>query len=116
MALLTGRVFITIGGIRLSSKKGAKLDFGSVKREMVLADHGVAGAKEETVAPGVECTLIHGADTSLAQIQAITASNGSFDTDSGKSYILTGLCCLDALSLADGEVKVKFGAMDCKEV
>lgn len=116
MAQVTGRVFVTVAGKRLSSKSGATLKYSNVKREMVNADHGVAGYKEATEAPGMECTIIHGADTSLAEIQAITTASASFDTDTGKSFVLSGVCCLDALSLADGEVKVTFGAMDCKEV
>lgn len=115
MAQVTGRVFITVAGKRLSSKSGATLKYSNVKREMVSADHGVAGYKEATEAPGMECTIIHNAETSLAEIQAITTASASFDTDTGKSFVLSGVCCLDALSLADGEVKVTFGAMDCKE-
>lgn len=116
MGQVTGRVFITANGKRLSTKSGATLKFGKVKREMVEADHGTAGHKEATASPGVECTIIHDANTSLAEIEAIVAGSGSFDTDTGKSFVLSGMVCLDALSLADGEVKVSFGAMDCKEV
>jgi len=116
MAQVTGRVFITVAGKRLTSKSGATIKFGNVKREMVPADNGVVGYKEATEAPGVECTLIHTADTSLTEIQAIVAASGSFDTDSGKSFVLSGMCCLDALAMADGEVKATFGALDCKEV
>lgn len=116
MGQVTGRVFITANGKRLSTKSGATLKFGDVKREMVPAEHGVAGYKESTEAPGVECTIIHDDNTSLAEIQAITDGSGSFDTDSGKSFVLQGMVCLDALSLSDGEVKVSFGAMNCKEV
>jgi hypothetical protein len=116
MGQVTGRVFITVAGKRLSSKSGATLKFGDKKREMVQADHGTAGWKESTESPGVECTIIHDASTSLTEIQAITDGSGSFDTDTGKSFVLQGMVCLDALSLSDGEVKVSFGAMDCKEV
>jgi len=116
MGQVTGRVFVTVSGKRLASKPGATLKFGTVKREMVTSDNGVAGYKESVEAPGLECTLIHGADTSLTELQAIVAGSASFDTDSGKSFVLSGVVCLDALSLADGEVKIAFGAMDCKEV
>lgn len=116
MAQVTGRVFITVSGKRLASKAGATLKFGAIKREMVSTDSGPVGYKEAVEAPGMECTIIHGSDTSLTELQAITSASASFDTDTGKSFVLSGVVTLDALSLADGEVKISFGALDCKEV
>ena len=116
MSQITGRVFITVNGQRLASKTGATLKFGGVQRNMVTGDSGTLGYTEETVAAGVDCTIAHDAKTSLTMIRAITNASGSFDTDSGRSYVLVGMVCLTALELTTGEVKISFGALDCKEV
>jgi len=116
MAQVTGRVFITIGGKRVASKPGAKLLYGGVTRESVVADSGVVGFRETPIAPGVECEIEHTADVSLAEFQAMTAASISFDTDSGRSYVLSGAWCEGGLELASGAFGLKFGAMDCREV
>lgn len=112
---LTGRVFINVKGKRLRSKEGSTLKFGGVEREGVTADTGVAGYMEKTSIPEVECTIAHGADTSLAEFQAVTAEEVQFVTDTGKSFILRDAWCGGALELSKGEVKLKFQAMSCEE-
>jgi len=116
MAQVTGRVFITVKGKRLASKEGAKLMYGGVSRETVVADSGVVGFSEKTEAPGVECTIAHTRDVKLADYRAMTAETISFDTDTGASYVLSGAWVANALELEKGEVKLMFGALDCKEV
>lgn len=116
MPMVTGRVFITAAGKRLASKEGAKLMLGGVEREAVLADTGVVGYQEKTVAPGVECTIPHTADLSLAEFQAMTDVTLSFDTDTGKSFVLSNAWNSNALEMEKGEIKLNFGALSCKEV
>lgn len=116
MATVTGRVFITVAGKRLASKEGAKLMLGGVERETVLADTGVVGYQEKTVAPGVECTIAHTSDVSLKEIQDMTDVNISFDTDSGKSFALAHCWNAKMIELEKGEVKLTFGALTCTEV
>jgi len=116
MAQVTGRVFITVAGKRLASKEGAKLMYGGVSRETVVADTGVVGFSEKTEAPGVECVIPHTSDVKLADYRAMTAATISFDTDTGASFVLNGAWCGNALELEKGEVKLVFGALDCKEV
>jgi hypothetical protein len=116
MAKVTGRVFVTVGGKRLASKEGAKLMMGGFEREPVIADTGVIGYSEKIAAPGVECTIAHTADTSLEELRNITNASLSFDTDTGKSFVLSGAWCANALELEKGEVKLNFGALECKEV
>ncbi|RJX32337.1 MAG: phage tail protein [Oxalobacter sp.] len=113
---VTGRVFITVKGQRLRSKEGAKLrNFGEVERTGVEADTGVAGYKEATRIPEIECTLIHASDTSLSDLLNIKSENISFDTDTGRSYVLRGAWCTGAFELASGELNVKFQGMKCEE-
>jgi hypothetical protein len=116
MAQVTGRVFITVKGRRLASKEGAKLRYGGVSREKVIVDTGVVGFMEKVEGSGVECTIAHTADVKLADFQAMTAETISFDTDTGASYVLSGAWVENALELEKGEVKLIFGALDCKEV
>lgn len=116
MAQVTGRVYITVAGKRLRSKEGAKLKYSDFSREGVTADTGVAGYKEKTEVPEVECTIIHAADVSLKEIGAIKSATISFDTDTGKSFVLTEAWVMGALELGGGEVSVKFQAMTCDEV
>jgi hypothetical protein len=116
MAQVTGRVFVTVAGKRIASKEGAKLMYGGVTRDTVIADSGVVGFTEKPIAPGVEATIAHAANTSLAEFQAMTAVSISFDTDTGKSYVLSGAWVANAMELEKGEVKLTFGALDCREV
>lgn len=116
MSKVTGRVFVTVAGTRLASKEGAKLIMGGFDREPVIADTGVVGYSEKIVAPGVECTIVHTAETSLEALRNITNASLSFDTDTGKSFVLSGAWCSKAVELEKGEVKLSFGALDCKEV
>lgn len=116
MANVTGKVFITVNGKRLASKAGAKLNFASEEGEMVMAESGPVGARYTPVAPGFECTIIHTDETSMTELGAIRAGAASFDTDSGKSYVLSGVYYLKGNELSGGEVSYTFGALDCREV
>lgn len=116
MATVTGRIFITVGGKRLASKEGAKLSLGGVERETVLADTGVVGFSEKTVAPSVECTVAHTADFSMKEMQEMKDVSISFDTDTGKSFVLSNAWCAKQIELEKGEVKLTFGALNCAEV
>lgn len=116
MSQVTGRVFITVAGQRLASKEGAKLIMGGFDRDPVVADAGVVGYSEKIVPPGVECTIVHTAATSLEALRNITNASLSFDTDTGRSFVLAGAWCAKAVELEKGEVKLSFGGLDCKEV
>lgn len=113
---LTGRAFITMKGKRLRTREGATLKFGGLAREGQTADTGVAGYSEKVVIPRVECTIIHAADVSLKEIADINDETISFDTDTGRSFVLTGSWCADAPELSKGDVKTAFEAIKCEEV
>jgi len=113
---LTGRVFITVKGKRLRSKEGSTLKYSDFSREGVTADTGVAGFTEKTEIPGVECVIAHAADISLAEFQAIKDETVSFDTDTGRSFVLSPAWTAGALELSKGEVKLTLQAMKCEEV
>lgn len=114
---LTGRVFINVPPVgRLGSKEGAKLGFGNPSRTGVTGDTGVLGFTEKTEIPFVECTIAHHGKVSLKALADITEAQISFDTDTGKSYILGGAWCAKSLELDKGEVSLRFEAMSCEEV
>jgi len=115
MAKVMGRAYITTNGKRLNSKEGATLDYGGISRAPVVGDSGVAGSQETITAPQIDCTIIASSDIKLAEIQAIDDATISFDTDDGRSYVITGGFSGPAPKLSkDGIVAVFYG-IDCKE-
>lgn len=119
MAQVTGRVFFKINGRLYNSKEGAKLKFtgpdGVGSREPVLADRGPVGYKDKVEASEVTATIAHTADVSLTDLLAIVDATLTYETDTGRSFILRGAFCQNALELASGEVSVMFGAIGCEE-
>lgn len=112
---VTGRVFVTVGGRRLTSMEGAKLNMGGVKRDTVLADTGVAGYRESTVAPEVECKMAHYAETNLQEIADTVDETVMFETDTGKVYTISEAWLMEPPTLEKGEVALKFAGKTCVE-
>lgn len=113
---VTGRVFVKINGDRQNSKEGAKLDFGGVSRTGVKGDNGVHGFSESTEIPYIECTISHKGDTSLAALQKLTNETITFETDSGKRYVLRNAWTAKSLELSKGEVSLRFEGLTCEEM
>ena len=116
MSQVFGRAFITVAGKRYNTKEGASLKFGGVSREPVIGDAGVAGHQEKLEAPQVDCTIIHTATISLKEIQGIKNATISFDTDNGKSFVITNGFCLAAPELSRDGVKATFSGTQCEEI
>lgn len=112
----TGRAFITVAGKRLASKENAKLGTGSPDRTGEVGDTGVLGYTEKDTIPYVECTIKHNANTSMSEISAIVDATISFDTDTGRSYVLRNAWCAKSLELSGGDIALRFEAMSCEEV
>lgn len=117
MAKVTGICYIRVNGKLLRSKEGAKLnDLGGKTREAVVG-HSVYGYTETVVAPSVEATLADTADLKLKEIHDTTDATITFETDTGKQYVLSHAWCENAISLtAGGDVEVKFSATKCEEI
>lgn len=113
---VTGRVFVSVNGVRLRSKEGAKLNFGGVEREAVIGDDSVHGFMEKSVAPSIECTISHLADTSLKRLADIKDASVMFETDTGKVFNLRNAWSAKALELSKGEVSMTFQGVGCEEV
>lgn len=117
MGQVTGRCYIRTNGKMLRTKDGAKLDnIGGLTREAVTGNE-VYGFVEKVVAPSIECTIIDMADTSLKDIHDITDATITFETDTGKTYIMPHSWCESALSLTagEGEVDAKFTGTSVEE-
>lgn len=115
MGQLTGRAYITVAGKRLASKEGAKLGFGNLERTAELGDGGVLGYKEKPTVPYIECTIAHSADTSLSEFANMVDVGVSFDTDSGRSFVLRNAWNAKALEMDKGDVALRFEGMSCEE-
>jgi hypothetical protein len=115
MGQVTGRARIYLKGNLLTSKPGAKLTFGGVKRDTVLADTGVAGFTESTVAPEIECTVPHDANTSLQDYADFKDGSVMFETDTGKVFTVSGAWLAEPPTLTNGEVPLKFAGITCVE-
>lgn len=116
MSQVFGRAFITVGGKRYNTKEGATLKFGGPSREAVVGDAGVAGFQEKLEAPQVDCTIIHTPTISLKEIQGIKDATISFDTDNGKSFVITNAFSGPAPELSRDGVRATFIGTECEEV
>lgn len=116
MSQVFGRAFITVAGKRYNTKEGASLKFGGISREPVIGDAGVAGHQEKLEAPQVDCIIIHTANISLKEIQGIKDATISFDTDNGKSFVITDAFNGPAPELSRDGIKATFYGSQCEEV
>ena len=115
MAQVTGKVYVTIGGQRLRSKEGAKLNMGGIEREAAISDSGVDGYMEKFSVAQVDCTIHLTADISLRELQNFRDNTLTFETDTGRIYTLKDAWCAKPPELSKGEVTLVFNAMECLE-
>lgn len=114
MAVVTGRVFISLNGNRIRSKEGAKLETGGLEREAAMSDAGVDGPTSKFVAPRVTCKINHTANTSLKDLHAFTGTL-TFETDSGRTYTLIESFSAKPPTLEKGEVDLEYSGSECLE-
>lgn len=117
MSQVTGRVYIKVNGNLLETKEGAKLsNISGVERTEVVGND-VYGYVEKAVAPTIECTIVDKASLKIKDIAAITDATCTFETDTGKTYIVRNAWCASAPSLTGGEgdVECKFVGHACEE-
>lgn len=116
MPQVTGRVVITVGGKRFATREGATLKYSSKSRQGEVADTGVVGYSEKTEIPEISCVIVHTADLSLKEIEDIKDASCSFDTDTGRSFLLTEAWNVGAVELTKGEISTRFQGLKCEEV
>jgi len=116
MPQVTGRVTITAAGKRYNTREGAKLRYSNKSRQGEVSDQGVVGFSEKTEIPEIECVIIHTGATSLKEIEDIVDATCVFDTDTGKSFVLSDAWNAGGLELSKGEISTKFQGISCEEV
>lgn len=115
---VTGKALIKNNGALLRSQNGAKLMFGNDERTTVKGDNGVHGFTSQTGEPKIECTVSHASDISLQELANITDASITFETDTGKTYILRNAWLANSLELTaneNGELPLVFSGMSCEE-
>lgn len=104
-----GKVKVSLNGDILRSKPEASLNLGLVKRTAVPNSLGRVDYKEEHTNSEVKCTLLHVADTELADIEAMTNVNLQFIGDNGVTYMIPDAFFAEAGTLnQDGEIEITF--------
>jgi len=118
MAMLTGRVVITINGTAVESNKGAKLDPGGVTRTGQTSDQAVNFS--EGLRPAkIEAVLPWTANTSLTALNDIKDATFQFQADTGKTWVIAnGFRTGELMASAgdDGNVPVTLEGDPAKEV
>lgn len=111
MAMITGRCWLSVNGALLNSKPGAKLmGVGQIKRTGVAGSAQVVGYYEGVEIPQIEATLSHTADLSLPALAAIRDATVTFETDTGRMYVLQHAWVSGSVGVASdgGDVSVTF--------
>lgn len=118
MSQITGRAFISINGSRLKSRPGATLNLGGFNRESQLGDDGVHGYKEAVAAPSVSLTISHDKDVSLKDLADATDVSITFETDTGRTYIMSPswLTAPPELNSQEGTIPLTYEGMSAEEV
>ncbi|WP_297813742.1 phage tail tube protein [uncultured Methylophaga sp.] len=118
MSQITGRAFISINGSRLKSRPGATLNIGGFNRETQTGDDGVHGYKEAVMQPSVSCTISHDKDVSLKELADATDVSITFETDTGRTYIMSPswLTAPPELNSQEGTIPLTYEGMNAEEV
>jgi len=119
MAQITGRATIRIGGAHYKTKAGATLTgISGLQRESVLTDQGVAGYKEQTVAPGLQCVIPHHAGISIKDIAGAVDVTITARTDSGVTFSMSPGWATDVneLNTESGDISCTFEGESWEEL
>lgn len=88
MAKVTGIVKIYVNGKLYRSKAGASLNTGGKKREDVTG-YDVYGYTEEVMPAELDATIADMADTDIMEMNDMVDATLKFETDTGKSLLVT---------------------------
>jgi hypothetical protein len=118
MAQVTGRCWLYVDGLLVRSKEGAKLTGVGLTERTAIVGPQVWGYAEKTVPPTVEATLAHTADLSLAALGQIVDATITFETDTGRTFVLRHAWAQSApdLTAGEGDVSMTFAGMSIEEL
>ncbi len=118
MAQKTGVILIKVNGTVLQAIPGVKVNMGGMERTEVIANGDVVGFYETPKASMVTCTIPHGADTNLAEIQGWKDVTIVVNPDVGASYQINGAFQSNVIELTDqgGGFAVEFKGPRAKKL
>ncbi len=114
MSEITGRADVRVDGELIATEVGATLNVGGANRNSERHG-GHTYYVEEEVAPTVELTVLHTADTDMVALAAITNATVQFTCNTGQQYVLRNSFVTEtpALDAATGKVPLKLDAESC---
>ena len=115
---VTGRAKIRVDGTLLETMPGATLDIGGIRRKTVVGAIKVIGYQEEPAPAVLDCRIAHQKKVSVTALGALNDTTITFETDTGKLYMLRHAFSTDTpkVDSGSGEVTLKFEAPACDEV
>lgn len=102
MSDVTGIVKIYINGDLQRSKEGASLSFGGYERT-AQTGHALYGFSKKFVPSEVSFTVSHMADTDIISLNETEGASFVFETDTGKSFLVTNASVTTPVKLTGGD-------------
>lgn len=93
---------IKVGGVTLTSKDGAKLTIGGVKREE-RTGHRFYGFASSFETAKISCELYLSQTTPLEDLRKITATTITFEGKNGLTYSIPDAVCTGEVEVTDGD-------------
>lgn len=114
---ITGKAIINIDGQQLRTENGARLNAGGFNRNPERHG-GETYYMEEDVAPTMECTVLHTAETNIIELSDITGATVIFEADTGQQYILRGAFTTEPVELdtSNGRATLRMAANSIDKV
>lgn len=115
---ITGAATIRVDGEELLTEVGATLNVGGFEREAQMGANGVQGFRQTPVAPTVQCTVRHTANTDIVKLAGITNGTLLFEADTGQSWMLRGAFVTEPpeLDAGEGSFELNFSGMGLERV
>lgn len=107
MPKVTGIVKVLINSSVQRSKEGASIMFGGKERAFQTG-HAVYGPSEKIVPSEIEFTVAHMADTDRQALDDLIDATVEFETDTGRSYVVTNAATTGPGKLTGGEGDLEY--------
>lgn len=118
MSKITGSCTVRADGQEILKEVGGTFNPGGKEREAQMGPRGVNGYKENPMAPSLEITAHHDADTDLVALGRITDATVIFEADTGQTYMLRKAFVTEPPSLdaAAGTFGLNFSALRVERI
>lgn len=107
---VAGVCYVKIDGMQLEVKGSVECPMTETKKEPVMGTAGVAGYKEEPIAPFVKLTAIFTEDFPLETIRTGVDMTVTAELPNGRVYSLSGaeLMMDPSVKIDEGEIELEF--------